>query len=582
MDKVFFKNLFRLIQDYKNKLLFLVVLSVFQEMVRFVPNIVLAVVVDTLGNFDADAVKTLIVAFGCLVIASVCILLLTNYFIKVLNTIVFKIEADLLLKCSQKMLRLSIGYHENSNTGAQFHRIQKGALKLNRLVFEFIYNYTPTLLQFFFTIVILFYTHWMFGVIFLVSAVPYFSIIYDYSLKVQPYRRLYHGTLHTIVGEMSEKVFNVRTVQDSVAEVRELKKQSNMFQDYFGFMKTRIDMLASVAIRSDGILNVVRILLIITALFLVWKKVITPGELVLVITLFEKLNSNMVKMRHLYDEYADNVTSVQEVIEILEQPEDIQSNSRARKVKKIRGDIEFKNVLFAYKKDQPKILDNFSFHIAPKQTVAMIGRSGAGKSTLVKLLYRHFDIQDGEILIDGEDIRKYDVYSLRKRLATVPQDIEVFNTTVRDNIAFADMHASQKDIEKAAKLAFAHDFIKGFPSGYDTLVGEKGVKLSGGQKQRIGIARALLMKPDILIFDEATSSLDTESEQLIQKALQGILKKQTVIIIAHRLSTIEKADKILVIENGRVVEEGAPKDLLNTKGGVYKRMRELQRLGEIV
>ena len=582
MDKTFFRNLFRLIQDYKKKLAFLLVLSVFQEMLRFVPNIILAIVVDVLGNFDANALRVLIVSFGSLVIASIFFLLLTNYFIKVLNEIVFKIEADLLLKCSKKMLRLSIGYHENTNTGAQFHRIQKGALKLNRLVFEFIYNYTPTLLQFFFTILILFYTHWMLGLIFLISAIPYFSIVYAYSLKVQPYRKLYHGALHAIVGEMSEKVFNVRTVQDSVAEARELKKQQNMFQDYFGFMKVRINMLASVAVKSDAILNVVRILLIVGSLFLVSKTLITPGELVLVVTLFEKLNSNMVKMRHLYDEYADNVTSVQEVIDILEQPEDIKNQSGAKKIKKIRGDIEFKNVAFAYKKDQSKILDNFSFHIAAKQTVAIIGRSGAGKSTLVKLLYRHFDIQQGEIRIDGEDIRKYDIYNLRKCLATVPQDIEVFNTTVRDNIAFADMNASQQDIEKAAKLAFAHDFIKSFPAGYDTLVGEKGVKLSGGQKQRIGIARALLMKPDILIFDEATSSLDTESEQLIQKALQGILKKQTVIIIAHRLSTIEKADKILVVENGMVVEEGAHKDLLNTKGGVYKRMRELQKLGEIV
>lgn len=213
--------------------------------------------------------------------------------------------------------------------------------------------------------------------------------------------------------------------------------------------------------------------------------------------------------------------------------------------------------------------------------IALVGPSGSGKTTIARLLYRHYDPKSGEVLLDGRNLKDYDLYGFRKFLAIVPQEVEVFDVSVRENIAYAKPGATQAEIEEAAKAANAHEFISKLDKGYDTLVGERGIKLSGGQRQRLGIARALLADPKILIFDEATSNLDSQSEALIKDAMDRISKNRTTIIIAHRLSTIKKADKIIVLEDGVVVEEGSHTELAHIKGGLYYKLLKLQELGEI-
>jgi ABC-type multidrug transport system fused ATPase/permease subunit len=211
---------------------------------------------------------------------------------------------------------------------------------------------------------------------------------------------------------------------------------------------------------------------------------------------------------------------------------------------------------------------------------ALIGPSGGGKTTVARLLYRHYDPQEGEVLIDGVNLRDYKLHGFRKFLAIVPQEVEVFDLSVRDNIAYAKPDATPEEIESAAKIANAHDFITKLEKGYDTLVGERGIKLSGGQRQRVGIARAILANPRILIFDEATSNLDSESEHLIQDAMDKISQNRTLVVIAHRLSTIAKADKIIVLEEGELAETGSHAELAKKKG-VYARLLKLQQLGEV-
>ena len=212
---------------------------------------------------------------------------------------------------------------------------------------------------------------------------------------------------------------------------------------------------------------------------------------------------------------------------------------------------------------------------------ALVGPSGGGKTTIARLIYRHYDPQSGRVLLDGTDLKKYDVHGFRKFLAIVPQEVEIFDLSISENIAYAKPGASFKEIQAAARTANAAEFVDKLDKGYDTMVGERGVKLSGGQRQRIGIARAILANPSILIFDEATSNLDSQSEVLIQNAMEKISKNRTMIIIAHRLSTIKKADRIIVLENGQVAEKGSHAELSQVSGGLYAKLLKLQELGDV-
>ena len=246
-------------------------------------------------------------------------------------------------------------------------------------------------------------------------------------------------------------------------------------------------------------------------------------------------------------------------------------------VQQINGNLEFNNVVFAYpSRKEITVLNGVSFEAKKGEKVAIIGPSGAGKSTIAGLILRFYEAQSGQLLFDGKPSTDFSLTDIRNQVAIVPQDVLLFGGTIRENIAYGRLKASEEDILIAAKRANAHEFIKGFPEGYDTLVGERGVKLSGGQRQRIAIARALLKDPVLLILDEATSSLDSESERLVQEALEELMKNRTSIIIAHRLSTIREADKIIVLEKGQVVESGNHSELMKNKTGLYRYLSQLQ------
>jgi len=316
-------------------------------------------------------------------------------------------------------------------------------------------------------------------------------------------------------------------------------------------------------------------LLMIFAAQGVTQGTLSLGDLVLVnaflLQLFIPLNFLGVVYRAIKYALAD----MDLMFKLLEETPEITDHPNATALVVGKGQIHFKQVSFDYQPERP-ILHDIDFSIAAGAKVAVVGPSGAGKSTLARLLYRFYDVSTGAIEIDGQDLRHVTQASLRAAIGIVPQDTVLFNESLFYNIAYARPHAERAEVEQAARLANLHDFIVSLPAGYDTLVGERGLKLSGGEKQRVAIARAIFKNPGILIFDEATSSLDSQTEQHIQTALQNLAAHHTTLVIAHRLSTVVDADQILVMEQGRIIERGTHSQLLQAKG-VYAQMWTLQQ-----
>jgi ATP-binding cassette subfamily B protein len=280
----------------------------------------------------------------------------------------------------------------------------------------------------------------------------------------------------------------------------------------------------------------------------------------------------------IYREIKQSLTDLDKMFTLLEREREVADAADASPLLVSRADVRFEDVSFAYDPSRP-ILQHLSFEIPAGKTVAVVGPSGAGKSTLARLLFRFYDVQQGRITIGGQDIRQVTQASLRQAIGIVPQDTVLFNDTVEYNIAYGRPGASRVEVEEAARAAHIHDFISATPKGYDTMVGERGLKLSGGEKQRVAIARTLLKNPPILIFDEATSALDSANERAIQAELQSVAHNKTTLVIAHRLSTVVDAHEILVMEAGRIVERGAHAELL-ARGGTYARMWALQQSSE--
>jgi ATP-binding cassette, subfamily B, bacterial MsbA len=375
-----------------------------------------------------------------------------------------------------------------------------------------------------------------------------------------------------------EAIAGVRIVKSFARETYETERYTAGTEKLFGLAVKRVRLRAVIG-------PVIGLLAFSTVALVLWfgsREVIagriTPGELVSFLLYTMMVASSIASFTGLYSQFQQALGASERVFQLLDTPPELHDAPDAEDMPPIRGAVRFERVCFDYGEtaDARVVLRDIDLAAQPGQVVALVGPSGAGKTTLVNLIPRFYDPVEGRILIDDCDVRQVKMRSLREQIGIVPQETALFSGSVRENIAYGKLDATQAEIEAAAQAANAHDFIRETPQGYDTVVGERGVKLSGGQRQRIAIARAILKNPRILILDEATSSLDSESEQAVQEALERLMRDRTTFVIAHRLSTITNADRIIVLDGGRVVEQGTHAELLAQEGGLYRKMYALQ------
>ncbi len=321
----------------------------------------------------------------------------------------------------------------------------------------------------------------------------------------------------------------------------------------------------------DGIMYIV--VVVAGAIFMLHEK-ISAADYVAYLMFVTTLLTSIRRIVEFAEQFQRGLTGIERFCEIMDTEPEITDSPSAKDIEKVEGEIEFRDVSFSYESENKKVLSHLNLKVKPGESIALVGPSGGGKTTLCSLIPRFYDVSSGSILVDGEDIRNVTTRSLRTNIGVVAQDVYLFSGSIKENIAYGKSDASDEEIEAAAILAGAHDFIKTLPNGYDTYVGERGVKLSGGQKQRISIARVFLKNPPILVLDEATSALDNESEKLVQRSLEKLAKGRTTFTIAHRLTTIRNADRILVLTEKGIEESGTHEELVS-KGGIYSELYKM-------
>ena len=401
-------------------------------------------------------------------------------------------------------------------------------------------------------------------------------IIFGIARSIRRKAARTQAQLAGITSTISETLSSIRIVKAFAMKAYEVKKFSIETQQYYKLMlKKDILRLFSSPITEVIGASIAALLLWVGAREVLEVQSITSEDFIRFILLLFSLFQPIRKLSNVFNELQNGLASADRVFSILDTKSDIVNVPDALKIDSLNKNIVFKDVSFHYGNEEEKVLNNINFSINTGQIIALVGPSGAGKSTLVDLIPRFYDTIDGSILIDGTNIKDINLNSLRSLMGIVTQETFLFNDTVRANISYGVDSIEANIIKDAAIAANAHDFIEKLPDGYDTVIGERGISLSGGQRQRIAIARAIVKNPPILILDEATSSLDTESEKNVQEAIEKLMRNRTVIVIAHRLSTVHNADKILVLDNGKIIDEGSHEELMN-RDGIYKELHNMQ------
>ena len=486
---------------------------------------------------------------------------------KISSSIYKNIVDDLYVKIQS----LDMEYFSTTKVGELMTKVLNDPANVNTFILEFFefLKYVFTAISY---LVIAIRIDWKLTLGMFIVAPILMTTVKKYSKKLKKSGKERQEATGTLNSKLQETLSGIRVIRAFATEKQEIRNFKKISLELKKVVMKTVGYNAKSNSVSEALNYVMMAILLLFGGYRILRgRVFTTGDFLTIMSAIGSMYTPVRRSANIYNSLSTNIPSIGRIFEILDVVPEIADAPDCVNFEEFKSDITFENVDFSYKDSDEKVLKNINLVAKKGETVALVGNSGGGKSTLVNLIPRFFDVTGGKITIDGIDVKNYKIKSLRKKIGIVPQETFLFGGTILENIRYANQNASVEEVIEAAKKANAHEFIEKLEQGYETEIGERGIKLSGGQKQRISIARAILENPQILILDEATSALDNESEQLVQDALEKLMKGKTTFVIAHRLSTIINSDKIVVIQQGEIRETGTHEELLN-KDGIYKSL----------
>jgi ABC-type multidrug transport system fused ATPase/permease subunit len=573
------KRLLRYVRPYWKTLIVVSILLLLRTGLNLLPPLVQREVVDqVIGRSDLSRLA-LLIGFLVGIHAVTRVVDFGDLFMR--HVVGERFIFDLRVRIYAHLQQLSLSFYESTSTGELMSRVTNDVNALEQFVTHGVALTVVDLLRLVGASAVLLALNWKLAMIMLVP-LPLMAVgLWIFNHRARPIYRRVRDRLGDINASLQDKLAGIRVVQAFEQEEAELRSFRQVSQDY---LEERVNAIRTWSVFFPALHFTSAVggaLVLGFGARMVVNEQLTLGTLVAFLSYIISFYEPLRRLTEVDNTFQQAIAAGERIFELLDQQADIQDTANAVNLEEIDGSVEFDRVHFRYTDDESadpehqNVLHDISFTIEPGQAVALVGPSGAGKTSIANLLCRFYDPDSGRVLVDGHDLRDVKVQSLRQHVAIVLQDTFLFNTSVRDNLRYGNPDAGEEEMINAAKAAYAHDFIAELPAGYDTEIGERGVKLSGGQKQRLALARAILADPRILILDEATSSVDAEAEHLIQQALDQVMQGRTALVIAHRLSTIRSADKIIALEDGHIREVGSHRDLL-AQGGLYSQLYRRQ------
>lgn len=573
------KRLLRYVRPYWKTLIVVSILLLLRTGLNLLPPLVQREVVDqVIGSKDLSRLALLI---GILVGIHALTRVVDFGDLYMRHVVGERFIFDLRVRIYAHLQQLSLSFYESTSTGELMSRVTNDVNALEQFVTHGVALTVVDLLRLVGASAVLLALNWKLAMIMLVP-LPLMAVgLWIFNHRARPIYRRVRDRLGDINASLQDKLAGIRVVQAFEQEEAELRSFRQVSQDY---LEERVNAIRTWSVFFPALHFTSAVggaLVLGFGARMVVNDLLTLGTLVAFLSYIISFYEPLRRLTEVDNTFQQAIAAGERIFELLDRQSDIQDAANAVNLEEINGKVVFDRVHFRYADDEnadpehQNVLHDISFTIEPGQAVALVGPSGAGKTSIANLLCRFYDPDKGRVLVDGHNLRDVKVQSLRQHVAIVLQDTFLFNSTVRDNLRYGNPDADEEEMIEAAKAAYAHDFIVELPEGYDTEIGERGVRLSGGQKQRLALARAILADPRILILDEATSSVDAEAEFLIQQALDQVMKGRTALVIAHRLSTIRSADKIIALEEGHIREVGSHRDLL-ARGGLYSQLYRRQ------
>ena len=578
-DWVNVKRIVYYLKAYRGRAIFALLCLIAAKLANIGVPLVLRDIVD---NFDKTAQVlilpvSLLLAYGALKLAN-------SLFSELRDTVFARVRYHAMRQLSNQVLEhlhnLSLRFHLERKTGAISRDLERGTRSVSTMMNFLVFSFIPIFVEFTLVAAILLLNY---DGIFALITFGTIAVYALFTVAISNWRINYRHTMNRLDSEANTHAFdsliNYETVKYFNNEQLELTRYDKTLSEWEAMAVKSQTSMSVLNFGQSAIIAIGVTIIMFFAANQVVNAQMTIGELVMVNAFMLQLFIPLGALGMIYRQFKYTLADMDLVFKLLSKKPEIQDAESASELEVKQGEVRFEDVHFGYQDDR-EILKGVSFEVPAGKTVAVVGHSGAGKSTLARLLFRFYDVNTGRVLIDGNDVRELKQNSLRKGIGIVPQDTVLFNDTIRYNIQYGNLDASDEAVRKAAAMAQIEEFIDSLPEGWDTKVGERGLKLSGGEKQRVAIARAILKRPAILVFDEATSSLDSTTEQAIQRTLKEISATTTTLVVAHRLSTIVDADQILVMSQGKVIERGSHSELMQAKGE-YRRMWDLQLESEL-